>query len=153
MKSEVEVKFLKMFDEILAATNINDLTMLAENGGRGDQADLVTHEMEKLINLRLNGRNDLFVKRIKGAREKILNGSFGTCEECGCDISEKRLMARPMAKLCIDCKEVEERNERGSIEGRRDLVKNNVLNLDSSHFGEQFKTTHGMETISIQNMG
>ena len=153
MKSETEVKFLKMFDEILAATNINDLTILTESGGRGDQADLVIEEMEKLISLRLNGRNDLFVKRIKGAREKILNGSFGTCEECGCDISEKRLMARPMAKLCIGCKETEERGERGSIESRRDLVKNNVLNLDINHLGEQFKTTHGMEKVSIQSIG
>ena len=153
MKTEMETKFLTMFDEILAVTEITDLTMLTESGVSGDQADLVIAEMEKLIALRLNGRSDLFIKRIKGAREKILNGSFGTCDDCGCEISEKRLMARPMAKLCINCKEVEERNERGSIEGRRDLIKNKLVNLDTENLGEQFKTTHLNENINFLNIG
>ena len=46
------------------------------------------------------------------ALAKIEDGSFGTCEECGEEISVKRLEARPETTLCIRCKEDQERMEK-----------------------------------------
>ena len=48
------------------------------------------------------------IKKINRALERLNNGDFGVCEECGREISEERLMARPMAVLCIRCKRKEE---------------------------------------------
>ena len=45
------------------------------------------------------------------ALERIEDGSYAVCEECGSNISIKRLLARPMAEKCISCKEAEEQGE------------------------------------------
>jgi len=52
------------------------------------------------------------IKKINRALERLNNGDFGVCEECGREISEERLKARPMAALCIECKRVEEAEEK-----------------------------------------
>ena len=41
---------------------------------------------------------------ISKAIEKIEKGTYGVCEKCGKEISQKRLEAFPAAKLCIKCK-------------------------------------------------
>ena|SRR5690242_9950164 len=40
---------------------------------------------------------------IDAALERVSNGTYGTCEECGDDIGEGRLEARPVARTCIRC--------------------------------------------------
>ena len=44
--------------------------------------------------------------------ERIQNGEYGACESCGEPITYSRLMARPVATLCIDCKTEAEQVER-----------------------------------------
>jgi RNA polymerase-binding transcription factor len=46
------------------------------------------------------------------AIKRIDDGTFGLCESCGGNISEKRLQARPVTTLCIDCKTKEEKMEK-----------------------------------------
>ena len=46
------------------------------------------------------------------ALERIELGEYGECESCGETIGVKRLMARPVADLCIDCKSEQEKLER-----------------------------------------
>jgi DnaK suppressor protein len=41
--------------------------------------------------------------RIQRALEKIDDGSYGTCDNCGQAIAEGRLRAAPESVLCIDC--------------------------------------------------
>lgn len=52
-------------------------------------------------------------KRIMRALEKIEDGSYGVCIDCGDAISEKRLKSYPDAARCIACQEVYE--EKGSL--------------------------------------
>lgn len=44
------------------------------------------------------------LKDIEGALKRIEDGSYGICKYCGEPISEKRLLARPVASACIPCK-------------------------------------------------
>ena len=53
------------------------------------------------------------LKKIDKTLNKIDAGTFGVCERCEEPISIKRLEARPVAELCINCKEEVERVERG----------------------------------------
>jgi DnaK suppressor protein len=46
------------------------------------------------------------------AIKRIDDGTFGICEVCGGPISEKRLMARPVTTLCINCKMKQEKQEK-----------------------------------------
>ena len=47
-----------------------------------------------------------------GALERLENDTYGICESCGEDISIKRLEARPVATLCIECKTRQEEEEK-----------------------------------------
>jgi RNA polymerase-binding transcription factor DksA len=46
---------------------------------------------------------------IDAALAKIDAGTYGMCESCHVDISKGRLKALPFARLCIKCKQAEER--------------------------------------------
>ena len=43
------------------------------------------------------------IASVRRALERIEDGSYGTCANCGDEISDKRLDVRPEAELCIDC--------------------------------------------------
>lgn len=46
---------------------------------------------------------------IDEALEKIHNKTYGECEKCGKLIERERLEVKPYAKLCVKCKEIEEK--------------------------------------------
>ena len=73
-----------------------------------DPADRATLETDRNFELRLRDREHKLIKKIKKALERIENDTFGICEDCGEEISEKRLMARPVTTQCIECKTKEE---------------------------------------------
>ena len=77
-----------------------------------DEMDLASSEYLQAFTFRLRGREKTFLDKIQKALERIEDGSFGVCEECGEEISVKRLEARPETTLCIRCKEDQERVER-----------------------------------------
>jgi DnaK suppressor protein len=77
-----------------------------------DEMDLASSEYLQSFTFRLRGREKTFLDKIGKAIERIDEGSFGVCEECGDDISVKRLEARPETTLCIRCKEDQERAEK-----------------------------------------
>jgi DnaK suppressor protein len=77
-----------------------------------DEMDLASSEYLQSFTFRLRGREKIFLEKIQKALNKIADGSFGVCEECGSGISSKRLEARPETTLCIRCKEDQERVEK-----------------------------------------
>lgn len=77
-----------------------------------DMGDQATAETDRNFMLRLRDRERLLLKKIDEAIEKIENNTFGICEECGNKIDIKRLEARPVTTLCIDCKTRQEEEER-----------------------------------------
>jgi DnaK suppressor protein len=77
----------------------------------GDYTDLASLDTDRNLNLRLRERESRLAEKILSALRKLEDGTYGICEECGEPISEKRLMARPIARLCIQCKEQEEMKE------------------------------------------
>jgi DnaK suppressor protein len=46
--------------------------------------------------------------RIDEALQRVDQGTYGTCDECGKDIAEARLSAVPFALLCLECQQREE---------------------------------------------
>lgn len=77
-----------------------------------DEMDLASSEYLQSFTFRLRGREKSFLDKINKALVKIEEGTFGVCEECGEEISMKRLEARPETTLCIRCKEDQERVEK-----------------------------------------
>ena len=92
------------------ATLEEDMTLDAND--LPDEMDLASSEYLQSFTFRLRGREKVFLDKIQKALEKIDDGSFGTCDDCGEKISIKRLEARPETTLCIRCKEDQERVEK-----------------------------------------
>ena len=77
-----------------------------------DEIDVASSEMNLAFQGRLRERELGLINKIEQALQKIEDGVFGECESCGEPISLKRVEARPVAKLCIDCKAEQEALER-----------------------------------------
>ncbi len=77
-----------------------------------DEIDTASSEVGLAFIGRLRERERGLLNKINAALEKIEQGSFGECEQCGEEIGIKRLEARPVAELCIDCKAEQEKLER-----------------------------------------
>lgn len=77
-----------------------------------DPTDRATLETDRNFTLRIRDRERKLIIKIKEALERIDNGTYGYCEACGAPISEKRLLARPVTTLCIDCKAKQEALEK-----------------------------------------
>ncbi|MBU8909680.1 MAG: RNA polymerase-binding protein DksA [Desulfobacterales bacterium] len=77
-----------------------------------DPTDRAAHEAERNFELRIRDREHKLIKKIKKALVRIGNQTFGTCEVCEEEISIKRLKARPVTTLCVDCKTREEDMEK-----------------------------------------
>ena len=86
--------------------------MTLDSNDLPDEMDLASSEYLQSFTFRLRGREKVFLDKIEKALRKIEEGSFGVCEECGEEISIKRLEARPETTLCIRCKEDQERMEK-----------------------------------------
>jgi len=77
-----------------------------------DEMDTASSEVNLQFTGRLREREQGLLAKIDAALEKIEAGEYGACVNCGEDIGVKRLMARPVAELCIDCKSEQEKQER-----------------------------------------
>lgn len=77
-----------------------------------DEIDTASSEIGLSFIGRLRERERGLLNKINAALEKIEQGVYGECENCGEEIGLKRLDARPVAELCIDCKAEQEKLER-----------------------------------------
>lgn len=59
------------------------------------------HEVDWRIRERLEGR----LRNINDARDRLMDGEYGLCVECGEEIDAKRLAADPVASRCLICQQ------------------------------------------------
>ncbi len=72
-------------------------------------ADLGTDAQEREKKFHLASKSGRLLYHIDEALRRIKEGTYGKCQQCGKDISVARLEAVPHARLCIACKEAEEK--------------------------------------------
>ena len=77
-----------------------------------DPTDRASLESDRNFELRIRDRERKLIAKMQEAIKRIDDGTFGVCEDCGGPISEKRLMARPVTTLCIECKTKQEKLEK-----------------------------------------
>ncbi|MBF0528069.1 MAG: RNA polymerase-binding protein DksA [Deltaproteobacteria bacterium] len=93
-----------------ADATVTDMTDSKENFP--DPTDRASVESDRNFILRLRDRERKLMQKINEALERIESGTFGICEECGEEIGIKRLEARPVTTLCIECKNKSEADEK-----------------------------------------
>jgi len=158
MKQTTLNHFKELFQNILTDSDLEDREVLSEAlriREGGDLVDQALGDRDQHLELKLQGRQGFFLKKVSVALEKIENGTFGCCEECDADISLPRLMARPTATLCINCKEEQESSEQHIIYQKRSHThglglkssNSNVISLQfTDNSGDNKKGLTGVQT-------
>ncbi len=72
-------------------------------------AEVATVTVDREIDYTLEENSEHVLAAIEAALQRIEDGTYGTCVNCGQEIAEERLAAIPWATHCIDCKRLEER--------------------------------------------
>lgn len=85
--------------------------MQDEHANVSDPNDRASQEEEFSIELRARDRERKLLRKIDSALQRLTGDDYGYCENCGIEIGIRRLEARPTAELCIDCKQLQERQE------------------------------------------
>ena len=71
-------------------------------------ADIGSDNYEQEFTLSLMQNEGEALEKIEVSLGRIEEGTYGSCEDCGCKISKTRLNAIPYASLCIKCASVQE---------------------------------------------
>jgi DnaK suppressor protein len=112
MKEYFRQKLLAWRAELLRESD-ETLQHLQEGGlQEPDIADRASAETDRALELRTRDRERKLIAKIDAALERIVDGSYGFCEETSEPISIRRLEARPIATLSIEAQERHERLER-----------------------------------------
>ena len=85
---------------------------LDDNSASADIVDQASSYTEKNVEMKAINRQIKLISKIDQAIKKIENGTYGFCEETGEPIGIKRLIARPVATLCIAAQEKHEKEEK-----------------------------------------
>lgn len=72
-------------------------------------ADVATDNYDRELNLDIASTQQQLLNHIDDALRRIEEGTYGQCEICEGKISVERLRVMPQARLCIKCKEEEEK--------------------------------------------
>src|SRR5919202_5752586 len=73
-------------------------------------ADTATDTYDRELDYTLGENSEHVLAEIDAALERIEDGTYGICTNCGKQIAPERLEARPWATLCIDCQRQRERS-------------------------------------------
>jgi DnaK suppressor protein len=106
-KKEVEslrVILEEQLKELLSQSREAVTTLTEVRETDADPLDVAVTESNRDFVLRMADRERKLLSKIQHALERMQNGEYGVCESCGAPITYGRLMARPVATLCIDCK-------------------------------------------------
>lgn len=114
---EIRHRLLAERRELLARAVLSGSSSLAPDERDSDDADAAatTDMREHAMWLLQDHRQKL--ELIERALQRLSDGSYGRCENCGGVISPERLEALPYATQCIGCQERAERQGRRSSRG------------------------------------
>lgn len=77
-----------------------------------DPADMAANAYTKELLVSMSANDRQLLESIDAALERIEEGQYGKCANCGAPIQEKRLEAVPWARHCLRCQDL---NERGLL--------------------------------------
>ena len=83
-----------------------------DNSSSADIVDQASSYTDKNVEMKAINRQIKLISKIDQALKRIQDGTYGYCAETGEPIGLKRLMARPVAELCIAAQEKHEKEEK-----------------------------------------
>ena len=116
-QDKIRKDLLELKEKITSgALEVGDRELSSDREDLLDSGDVATVELNQSFKIRLREREEKLLRKIEDALGRIEGGNYGICEECGEEIEVKRLVARPVTTLCIDCKSRQEAEETAQAE-------------------------------------
>jgi DnaK suppressor protein len=111
LTQELERVYKALLEDIRNEQNANGDTKITELLGRipADSADLSIADALADLNVELIDRHVQGLRDVEAARQRLAEGSFGDCVDCGTSIGYERLLAYPTARRCLSCQETREK--------------------------------------------
>lgn len=119
---EIRAKLESERAEIINRSHIARNDLRERDQRPGDSIDVSNDEQGTSNELRFQDRDRETLARINEALQRIDDDEYGYCDSCGEPIGLGRLKAMPMATMCIDCKEEQERDQQ-----RRDAANPGIF--------------------------
>ena len=104
--NEWKTEIIKTNNEALYNGSLDDNSISA------DIVDQASSYTDKTVEMKAINRQIKLILKIDQALTRIKNGTYGFCAETGEPIGLKRLIARPVAELCIAAQEKHEKEEK-----------------------------------------
>ena len=104
--SEWKTEIIRSNNEALYNGSMDD------NSVSADIVDQASSYTDKTVEMKAINRQIKLIAKIDQALKRIKDGTYGYCAETGEPIGIKRLMARPVAELCIAAQEKHEKEEK-----------------------------------------
>ncbi len=104
-------------EELLKESNETIENLRSEARDISDEAERASRETENTFELRTRDRYRKLLKKVNKALRRIESGDYGYCEETDEEIGLPRLIARPIATMCIDAQERWELKQKITREG------------------------------------
>ena len=104
--NEWKTEIIKTNNEALYNGSLDDNSISA------DIVDQASSYTDKTVEMKAINRQIKLISKIDQALTRIKNGTYGFCLETGEPIGIKRLIARPVAELCIAAQEKHEKEEK-----------------------------------------
>jgi RNA polymerase-binding protein DksA len=109
IREKCRQKLEKEYDKIFEFVEKMKSSVNEGDGGNGHcfgqhMADHGTDQQEREKTFLLISRQEKQLMRIEEALERLKNGHYGVCLTCGQEINPARMLAVPVAKHCITCK-------------------------------------------------
>ncbi len=106
IRTDLEQQRGALLEEAASMMNPSDLEPFP------DLSDQATAESDQSFSIRLKEREQKLLKKIDEALERMAAKAYGICTSCGGEIPYQRLKARPVTTLCIQCKTLQEEQEK-----------------------------------------
>ena len=104
--NEWKTEIIKTNNEALYNGSLDD------NGTSADIVDQASSYTDKTVEMKAINRQIKLISKIDQALTRIKDNAYGFCAETGEPIGLKRLIARPVAELCIAAQEKHEKEEK-----------------------------------------
>lgn len=109
------LKILERWKQMLQLEQTRTADKIQNNSNHfADDSDRATHEEGFTLEIKTRERERRLLSKIDQSIDGLINHDYGFClnPNCGIEIGIRRLEARPTARLCIDCKTLEEITEK-----------------------------------------
>lgn len=110
IRAELQGEFARIAAEVQVSEA--ELMELMNNHGEGagdDSADAGGKVLEREQELTRARHSQAMFEQTQRALERLADGSYGVCEQCGEPVGKYRLQAFPRATQCVACKQKSER--------------------------------------------